>query len=133
MAIAPLNSKRSVALATGSPSVTPEQRRKPDDAAPVVCTAGALVALSRDYSETPQRLLLVIGAATPEFAHYLREINACSHTDVADQTLLEAADPSKRCFVINTPIQMVPEINRWLALRRIAVYQLSWVDEELLP
>lgn len=55
-----------------------------------------LVALSRDYSETPQRLLLVIGTGSPEFADYLRDINACSHTHVADQTLLEAADPSKR-------------------------------------
>ena len=90
-----------------------------------------LAALSRDYSETPQRLLLVIGAGSPEFADFLREINACSHTHVADQTLLEAADPSKSCFVIKTPMQMVPEINRWLAQHRIAVYQLRWVDEEL--
>lgn len=63
-----------------------------------------LAALSRDYSETPQRLLLVIGAGSPEFAHFLREINSSSHTHVAEQTLLEAADPSKRCFVINTPM-----------------------------
>ena len=90
-----------------------------------------LAALSSDYSETPQRLLLVIGAGSPEFAHFLREINGCSYTHVADQTLLEAADPRKRCFVINTPVQMVPEINRWLALHRIAVYQLRWVDEKL--
>lgn len=34
-----------------------------------------LAALSRDYSETPQQLLLVIGAGSPEFAHFLREIN----------------------------------------------------------
>jgi len=91
-----------------------------------------LEALSRDYSEMPQPLLLVIGAGSPEFADFLREINACSHTHVAEQTLLEAADPSKRCFVIHTPMQMVPEINRWLAQHRIAVYQLRCVDEELL-
>ena len=92
-----------------------------------------LAALSRDYSETPQRLFLVIGAGSPEFAHFLREINCCSHTHLAEQTLLQAADPSKRCFVINTPIQMLSEINRWLAQHRIAVDQLRWVDEELLP
>jgi hypothetical protein len=87
-----------------------------------------LDALSRDYSETPHRFLLVIGGGSPAWEAYLRELNTLRHTHLSDETLQAASNPASRCFVINTPMQIAPEICRWLGQHNIAIYQLRLLD-----
>ena len=88
---------------------------------------------SRDYSESAHRLLLVIGAGSPELAAYLAELNRLPHTHVSADTLEQAQLPSTRSLWITTPMQMVPEINRWLVHQNIAVYQLRHMDLQPTP
>ncbi len=90
-----------------------------------------LDALSRDYSETSHRFLLVIGGGSPAWAAYLRELNTLRHTHLSEETLQAASNPASRCFVINTPMQVVPDISRWLGQHSIALYQLRLLDPAL--
>lgn len=84
--------------------------------------------LSRDYSETSHRVLLVIGAGSPELASYLTQLNQLPHTQITAQTLAQAREPSTRSLQIETPMQMLPEINRWLVEHNIALYQMRHLD-----
>ena len=86
--------------------------------------------LSRDYSETCHRVLLVIGGGNPEWAAYLSQLNQLSHTRISANTLERAAEHSTRCLLIETPMQMLPEINRWLAQHNIALYQMRHLERE---
>ena len=83
--------------------------------------------LSRDYSETAHRVLLVIGAGSSELASYLTQLNQLPHTQITAQTLALAREPSKRSLQIETPMQMLPEINRWLVEHNIALYQMRYL------
>jgi hypothetical protein len=89
-----------------------------------------LDALSRDYSETSRCFLLVIGGGSPDWAAYLRELNTLRHTHLSEETLQAASKPASRCFVITTPMQVVPEISRWLGQHNIALYQFRLLDED---
>ena len=86
-----------------------------------------LVQLSRDYSETSHRVLLVIGAGSSELASYLTQLNQLPHTQITAQTLALAREPSKRSLQIETTMQMLPEINRWLVEHNIALYQMRYL------
>ena len=90
--------------------------------------AAALEQLSRDYSETSHRVLLVIGAGSPALASYLTQLNQLPHTQITAQTLVQAREPSTRSLQIETPMQMLPEINRWLVEHNIALYQMRHLD-----
>ena len=87
-----------------------------------------LVRLSCDYTETSHRVLLVIGAGSPELASYLTQLNELPHTQITVQTLEQAREPSTRSLQIKTPMQMLPEINRWLVEHNIALYQMRHLD-----
>ena len=93
-----------------------------------IAAAAALEQLSRDYSETSHRVLLVIGAGSPALASYLTQLNQLPHTQITAQTLVQAREPSTRCLQIETPMQMLPEINRWLVEHNIALYQMRHLD-----
>ncbi|MFM8260388.1 MAG: hypothetical protein ACKN83_11305 [Vulcanococcus sp.] len=84
--------------------------------------------LSRDYSETSHRVLLVIGAGSFELASYLTQLNELAHTQITVQTLAQAREASTRSLQIETPMQMLPEINRWLVEHNIALYQMRHLD-----
>jgi len=83
--------------------------------------------LSRDYSETSHRVLLVIGVGSPELASYLTQLNQLPHSQITAQTLAQAGEPSTRSLQIETPMQMLPEISRWLVEHNIALYQMRYL------
>lgn len=84
--------------------------------------------LSRDYSEEAHSVLLVIGGGTPEWASYLIQLNQLPHTQISANTLEQAGQHSTRCLLIQTPMQMLPEINRWLVEHNIALYQMRHLE-----
>lgn len=84
--------------------------------------------LSRDYSEVAHNVLLVIGGGSPEWAAYLSRLDQLPHTRISADTLARAARHDTRCLLIQAPMQLLPEINRWLVEHDIALYQMRHLD-----
>ncbi len=72
-------------------------------------------ALSRDYSETPRRVLFVLGAGDRTCADVFRRLAPLPHTSIDPQQLEEMAAGILRSLPLSTPMQMVPEIIRSLS------------------
>ena len=85
----------------------------------------ALEALSRDYSETPREVLFVLGSGKGAAAEVFEAAANQRHTTISPHHLKEMAAGSRRSLVLSTPMQMVPEIVRSLAMVNVAVYQVQ--------
>lgn len=69
----------------------------------------------------------MIGVGSPELASYLTQLNQLPHSQITAQTLAQAGEPSTRSLQIETPMQMLPEISRWLVEHNIALYQMRYL------
>ena len=89
----------------------------------------ALEALSRDYSETPRRLLFVLGSGQSPAVEVFEAAAQQRSTSIDPQHLAEMAAGRRRSLTFCTPMQMVPEIVRSLAYSNVAVYQVQLLEE----
>ncbi|MFQ6538703.1 MULTISPECIES: hypothetical protein [Aphanothece] len=89
----------------------------------------ALEALSRDYSETPRRVLFVLGSGKSPAVEVFEAAAQQRSTSIDPQHLAEMAAGRRRSLTLCTPIQMVPEIVRSLAHSNVAVYQVQLLEE----
>jgi hypothetical protein len=92
-------------------------------------TIKALEALSRDYSETPRRMLFVLGSGDGPAVEVLQAAARQRHTSLNPQHLAEMAAGTRRSVELSTPMQMVPEIVRALSLSNVAVYQVQLLED----
>jgi hypothetical protein len=83
-----------------------------------------LETLSRDYSETPRRVLFVLGSGEGACAEVFRRLAPLPHTSIDPQHLEELAAGLRRSLPLSTPMQMVPEIVRSLSQANVAIYQV---------
>ena len=83
-----------------------------------------LETLSRDYSETPRRVLFVLGSGDGACAEIFRRLAPLPHTSIDPQHLEELAAGLRRSLPLFTPMQMVPEIVRSLSRANVAIYQV---------
>ena len=72
----------------------------------------ALEALSRDYSETPRRVLFVLGSGKSPALEVFEAAAQQRSTSIDPQHLAEMAAGRRRSLTFCTPMQMVPEIVR---------------------
>ncbi|MCT0224764.1 hypothetical protein [Synechococcus sp. CS-1328] len=89
-----------------------------------------LEALSRDYSETPRRILFVLGSGDRAGAEVFRRLAPLPHTSIDPQHLEELAAGTRRSLPLSTPMQMVPEIVRSLSQANVAIYQVLLLSNE---
>ncbi len=90
-----------------------------------------LETISRDYSETPRRVLFVLGGGGESAAGVFRQLAQAVQTTIDPHQLESMAAGHCRSLVVSTPVQMVPEFVRSLALAQIAIYQVRWLEEQL--
>jgi hypothetical protein len=83
-----------------------------------------LEALSRDCSETPRRVLFVLGSGEGACAEVFRRLASLPHTSIDPQHLEEMTAGRRRSLALSTPMQMVPEIVRSLSQANVAIYQV---------
>jgi hypothetical protein len=83
-----------------------------------------LETLSRDYSETPRRVLFVLGSGDGACAEIFRRLAPLPHTSIDPRHLEELAAGLRRSLPLSTPMQMVPEIVRSLSQANVAIYQV---------
>ena len=88
-----------------------------------------LEALSRDYSETPRKVLFVLGSGEGAAAEVFEAAANQRHTTISPHHLGEMASGSRRSLVLSTPMQMVPELVRSLARVNVAVYQVRLLGD----
>lgn len=88
----------------------------------------ALEALSRDYSETPRRVLFVLGSGQSPAVEVFEAAAQQPFTRIDPQHLLEMAAGHRRSLTLCTPMQTIPEIVRSLALHNVAVYQVQLLE-----
>jgi hypothetical protein len=89
----------------------------------------ALEALSRDYTETPRRVLFVLGSGQSPAVEVFEAAAQQPSTSIDPQHLAEMAAGRRRSLTLRTPLQMVPDIVRSLALINVAVYQVQLLEE----
>jgi hypothetical protein len=92
-------------------------------------TIRSLEALSRDYSETPRRVLFVLGSGDGPAVEVFQAAAQQRHTSINPQHLAEMAAGIRRSLELSTPMQMVPEIVRALSLSNVAVYQVQLLED----
>ena len=92
-----------------------------------------LETLSRDYSETPRRVLFVLGSGDGACAEIFRRLAPLPHTSIDPQHLEEMAAGSRCAVTISTPMQMVPEIVRSLSRINVAIYQVTLLEDRPSP
>jgi hypothetical protein len=83
-----------------------------------------LETLSRDYSETPRRVLFVLGSGDGACSEIFRRLAPLPHTSIDPRHLEELAAGLRRSLPLSTPMQMVPEIVRSLSQANVAIYQV---------
>ena len=83
-----------------------------------------LEALSRDYSETPRRMLFVLGSGDGPAIEVFQQAAKQRNTSINPQHLAEMAAGNRRSLELLTPMQMVPEIVRALSAGDVAIYQV---------
>jgi hypothetical protein len=89
----------------------------------------ALEALTRDYSETPRRVLFVLGSGDGPAVEVFQAAAQQRHTSINPQHLTEMAAGTRRSLELFTPMQMLPEIVRSLGVNNVAVYQVRLVGD----
>lgn len=88
-----------------------------------------LEALSRDYSETPRRILFVLGSGDGPAIKVFQQVATQCNTSIDPQHLAEMAAGTRRSLELLTPMQMVPEIVRALSAGNVAIYQVRLLEE----
>ena len=83
-----------------------------------------LETLSSDYSETPRRVLFVLGSGDGACAEIFRRLAPLPQTSIDPQHLEEMAAGLRRSLPLSTQMQMVPEIVRSLSRANVAIYQV---------
>ena len=89
----------------------------------------ALEALSRDYNETPRRILFVLGSVQSPAVEVFEAAAQQRSTTIHPQQLAKIAARRRRSLTLCTPMQMVPEIVSSLAHSNVAVYQVQLLEE----
>jgi hypothetical protein len=88
-----------------------------------------LEAISRDYSETPRRVLFVLGSGDGTAADIFGQLLHLPHSTVDPDQLAEMVAGSRRSLIVSTPMQMVPELVRSLSRANVAIYQVQLLEE----
>ncbi len=88
----------------------------------------ALEAFSRDYSETPRRVLFVLGSGQSPAVEVFEAAAQQRSTSIDPAQLAEMAAGRRRSLTLSTPMQRIPEIVRSLALNNVAVYQVQLLE-----
>jgi hypothetical protein len=88
-----------------------------------------LEAISRDYSETPRRILFVLGSGDGPAANVFRQLVQLPHSTMDLHQLEEMVSGSRRSVTVSTPMQMVPELVRSLSQVNVAIYQVQLLEE----
>jgi len=88
-----------------------------------------LEALSRDYSETPRRVLFVLGSGDGPAFDVFQAAAQQRHTSINPKHLAEMAAGARRSLELFTPMQMVPEIVRSLGISNVAIYQVRLLQD----
>jgi hypothetical protein len=104
--------------------------RGPEDSSPAMPhpDTTALEALSRDYSETPRRVLFVLGSGQSPAVEVFEAAAQQRSTSIDPAQLAEMAAGRRRSLTLSTPMQRIPEIVRSLALNNVAVYQVQLLE-----
>jgi hypothetical protein len=89
----------------------------------------ALEALSHDYTETPRRVLFVLGSGQSPAVEVCEAAAQQRSTSIDPQHLAEMAAGRRRSLMLCTPMQMVPDIVRSLALRNVGVYHVQLLQD----
>jgi hypothetical protein len=89
----------------------------------------ALEAISRDYSETPRKVLFVLGSGDGAAFEVFQAAAQQRHTSINPEHLAEMAAGTRRSLTLSTPMQMVPEIVRSLGTSNVAVYQVRFLED----
>jgi hypothetical protein len=92
-------------------------------------TIEALEALSRDYGETPRKVLFVLGSGDGPAVEVFKAAAQRRHTSINPQHLAEMATGTRRSLELSTPMQMVPELVRSLSTSNVAVYQVRLLED----
>jgi hypothetical protein len=85
----------------------------------------ALEAFSRDTSETPRRVLFVLGSGQSPAVEVFEAAARQRSTSIDPRHLEEMAAGRRRSLALSTPMQMVPDIVRSLVHSNVAVYQVQ--------
>ncbi|MEB3322184.1 MAG: hypothetical protein VKI81_05115 [Synechococcaceae cyanobacterium] len=89
----------------------------------------ALEAFSRDYSETPRRVLFVLGSGRSPAVEVFEAAAQQRSTSIDPHHLAEMAAGRRRSLTVSTPMQMVPDIVRSLVHSDVALYQVQLLME----
>ncbi|MFU8885454.1 MAG: hypothetical protein ACNA8O_08355 [Cyanobacteriota bacterium] len=92
-----------------------------------------LEAISQDYSETPRRVLFVLGSGGGVVADIFRKLMDLPHSSIDSAQLEELAAGTRRSLILSTPMQMVPEIVRSLSQINMAIYQVQLLEDSPDP
>lgn len=88
-----------------------------------------LEAISRDYRETPRRVLFVLGSGDGAAADIFGHLSQLPHSSVDPDQLAEMLAGTRRSLIVSTPMQIVPELVRSLSLANVAIYQVQLLEE----
>lgn len=88
----------------------------------------AVGAARMDYSETPRRVLFVLGSGEGAAAEMFSQLAALEHTTLDANLIAEMAAGTRCSLSITTPMQMVPDIVAQLVHANVAVYQVRLLD-----
>lgn len=89
----------------------------------------ALETLTRDYSETARRVLVVLGSGQSPAVEVFEAVAQCPFTSIHPEHLVEMADGRRRSLTLRLPVQMVPELVRKLADRDVAVFHVQLLED----
>ena len=92
-----------------------------------------LEAISRETSETPRRVLFVLGCGDGAAAAIFGHLSQLPHSSVDPDQLAEMVAGTRRSLIVSTPMQMVPELVRSLSRANVAIYQVQLLEEALDP
>jgi hypothetical protein len=80
--------------------------------------------LARDYTETPRRILFVLGALDEAAMQVFLDMQNHAPLTIKPGPVPVGEGVSQRSISVSTPAQMIPEIVRALVGVNVAVYQI---------